>query len=251
MNSARIFIAEAVGTFIVVTFAVGAAAIPALPIGALGIAVASGLGLLLAYALLGGTSGGHFNPAVSAGMAFAKRIDLPAMLIYWGGQLVGAVAAVFGVLAIARGNAAGFDAEIHNFGANAFGHDTGFYSFAAVAVAEVVFSAILVLAYLCLRSNGVTASVGAIPLGAAYAATQLLTHSVDGGAANPAKSIATALLVRGDALSSLWLFVVFPLVGSLVGVLAWVAVDDATLEDTFFDELGLDDARDALQGAVD
>lgn len=251
MNSSRIFAAEAIGTFIVVAAAVGAVALPDTPAGSVGIGLASGLGLLVAYALIGGTSGGHFNPAVSAGMAMAKRIDVPALLVYWSAQIVGAVVAVFGVLAIARGSSVGFDADLTNFGANAYGHDAGFYSFAAVAVAEVLLTAILVLAYLSIRSSGATAIAGAIPLAAAYALTQFLSASVDGGAANPAKSIATALMARGDALSSIWVFILFPLLGSLLGVLAWVAVDDATLEDTFFDELGLDEARDAIQDAVE
>lgn len=249
MSSTRIFTAEAIGTAILVGAMAGAASLSSA--GGLAMALVGGLALLVAYASIAATSGGHFNPAISAGMAMAKRIDVPALFVYWAGQVVGAFLGALGVYAVARGRFGGFDADIGDFAANLSGHDVGMYSFAGVAVAEILATAFLVMVYLLVRSSDATAVVGALPIGAAFALTQILTVAVDGGGTNPAKSIATALFARGEALSSLWIFVVFPLLGSLLGVLAWVAIDEATLEDTFFDELGLDEARDAVTDAVE
>ncbi|MEZ5342593.1 MAG: aquaporin [Acidimicrobiales bacterium] len=104
--------------------------LPATPLGPSWGGCCRRLRAFAAYALIGGISGGHFNPAVSAGLAMAKRIDLGALPVYWGGQFFGAVAAVFGVLAVARGRVGRIRCRLTNFGANAYGHDLGFSSLA-------------------------------------------------------------------------------------------------------------------------
>ena len=76
-----------------------------------------------------------------------------------------------------------------------------------------------------------------IVVGLTLALIHLVTIPVDNTSVNPARSIATALFAGTDALKQLWAFVVFPIVGAFVGVLAWVAVDDAKLEDTMLGEI--------------
>src|SRR5512139_3811600 len=68
-------------------------------IGPLGIAFGFGLGLALAITAFGHISGGHFNPAVSAGLAVAGRFPGRDVVPYWIAQLLGGFMAVL-VMAI-------------------------------------------------------------------------------------------------------------------------------------------------------
>jgi len=86
----------------------------------------------------------------------------------------------------------------------------------------------------------------------------LISIPVDNTSVNPARSIGTALFADTDtdALQQLWVFVLFPLLGAVVGVIIWLVLDDSRLEDTMLAEVpGLDDVRDVLDrvadGAVD
>jgi hypothetical protein len=66
----------------------------------------------------------------------------------------------------------------------------------------------------------------------------LVTIPIDNTSVNPARSFATAIYGGGDALTQLWAFVVFPMVGAVVGVLIHLLVHDDSLEDTMFDSGG-------------
>ena len=71
---------------------------------------------------------------------------------------------------------------------------------------------------------------------------------------NPARSIGTALFAdtSTEALQQLWVFVVFPLVGAVVGVIAWLVLDDTRLEDTMLAQVpGMSEVRDALDKVAD
>lgn len=103
----RKFAAEFVGTFWLVFGGCGsavlAAGFPELGIGFTGVSLAFGLTVLtMAYAV-GGISGGHFNPAVSLGLALANRFSWKELIPYWIAQVVGAVAAAVVLYAIASG----------------------------------------------------------------------------------------------------------------------------------------------------
>src|SRR4051812_7053065 len=103
----RLYIAEGLGTLILVLFGCGAAVLGASNVGQLGIALAFGLAIVaLAYSL-GPISGGHVNPAVSLGAFIAGRIGLKQMLGYWVAQSLGAIAGALLLAIIAGGTASG------------------------------------------------------------------------------------------------------------------------------------------------
>jgi aquaporin Z len=223
--------AEFLGTFWLVFGGCGAAVIAAtfvaskegihLGIGFLGVALAFGLTVMtMAYAV-GHISGGHFNPAVSVGLATAGRFawrDVPAYVIT---QVVAAIAAA-GVLFVIASGKAGFDASASGFASNGYGdRSPDGYSLMAALVVEVVLTAFFV--FLILGATDTRAPRGFAPLaiGLSLTVIHLVSIPVDNTSVNPARSIGPALFAGGGAIAQLWLFILAPLVGALLAGLAY------------------------------
>ena len=104
-QGARIFLAEAIGTFGLIFFGVGAVMQQQATqtVGTTGIAVAHGLAILIGVYAFGHISGGHFNPAVSFGMWLTRRLGFRKMLAYWVAQLLGASLAAWVLCLIYQG----------------------------------------------------------------------------------------------------------------------------------------------------
>jgi aquaporin Z len=231
MNT-RIALAEALGTAVLVIGGVGSAVLAGKAIGALGVALAFGLSLLaMAYAI-GHVSGCHINPAVTIGLVVAGREKLADAPAYIVGQIVGAIAGSAALWAIASGRD-GFDLSPETFGTNQYGHDLGFYALGAVIVSEVVLTALLVIVVLSCTRRAAIAGFAGIPIGLTLTLIHLVSIPVDNTSVNPARSLGPALFARGDALTQLWVFIVFPLVGAALGALAYKALVPEEAEATF------------------
>jgi len=208
--------AETFGTFWLVLGGCGSAVLAGEYIGAAGVALAFGLTVLtMAYAV-GHVSGGHFNPAVTLGLATAKRFDWKDVPQYVGAQLVGAIAAA-GVLYVIASGLDGFSASDSGFATNGYGdHSPAGYSLLAVLVAEVVLTAFFL--YIILGTTDTRAPKGFAPIGIGLALTliHLVSIPVSNTSVNPARSIGPALFAGSDALSQVWLFILAPAVGALV-----------------------------------
>ncbi len=208
--------AEAFGTFWLVLGGCGTAVLAGEVVGVLGIALAFGLTVLtMAYAL-GHVSGGHFNPAVTIGLATGRRFDWADVPGYVGAQVGGGTlgAAVLWVVANGR---EGFSSTDSGFASNGYGdHSPAGYSLLAVVVIEVVLTAFFL--YVILGSTDTRAPKGMAPLAIGLALTliHLVSIPVSNTSVNPARSIAAALFGGGDALVQLWVFLVAPVVGGLV-----------------------------------
>ncbi len=218
--------AELIGTFWLVFGGCGsailAAAYPDLGIGFAGVALAFGLTVLtMAYAV-GGISGGHFNPAVSLGLAIGGRFDWKDLLPYWAAQLLGAILAGACLMVIASGKA-GF--EPGGFASNGFGDlSPGGYSMQAALVIEVILTAGFLIVILGSTSKLVPAGFAPIAIGLALTLIHLISIPVTNTSVNPARSTGVALFAETAALSQLWLFWVAPLVGAAIGGLIWRAL---------------------------
>lgn len=252
-SSSKILAAEAFGTLILMLGGPGSAVLAAPSIGILGVALAFGLALMIAAYSVGQVSGCHVNPAVTLGMALMRKIELRLVPAYVIGQLIGAAAGGAIILAIAKGRDGGFDAMSSNFAANMYGNENGFYSFWAMAATEIVLTGLLVFIVLATTTKKMAVGFGGLTAGMTLALIHLISIPVDNTSVNPARSFGMAIYTigDGDAIKHLWAFIVFPLIGALAGVLAWVAVDDATLEDTLLGDTPLTGARDALAKAGD
>jgi aquaporin Z len=222
-------VAEFLGTFWLVFGGCGsavlAAAFPELGIGFVGVALAFGLTVLtMAYAV-GGISGGHFNPAVSVGLAVAGRFSAGRLIPYIVVQVIGAIAAAAVLYLIASGKA-GFD--LGGFASNGYGeHSPGGYSLLSALLIEVVLTAFFLIIILGSTSSSVPAGFAPIAIGLALTLIHLISIPVTNTSVNPARSTGQALFVGGWALQQLWLFWVAPIVGGVIGGLVWKVLDRA------------------------
>ena len=103
------YLAELVGTFILVLFGCGTAVVAGDKVGILGIAFAFGFGLIAAAYGIGPISGCHINPAVSLGVFVAGRMSIKDMLGYWVGQFAGGILAAWVLSLIVSGVAGGYN----------------------------------------------------------------------------------------------------------------------------------------------
>ncbi|QWT14393.1 aquaporin Z [Sphingobium xenophagum] len=219
----RKFAAEFVGTFWLVFGGCGsavlAAGFPELGIGFTGVSLAFGLTVLtMAYAV-GGISGGHFNPAVSLGLALANRFSWKELIPYWIAQVVGAVAAAVVLYAIASGKT-GWSAG--GFASNGFGDlSPGGYSMQAALLIEIVLTAGFLIVILGATSKSAPSGFAPIAIGLALTLIHLISIPVTNTSVNPARSTGVALFADTAALGQLWLFWVAPLVGAAIGALIW------------------------------
>lgn len=217
--------AEFFGTFWLVFGGVGSAVIAAgfphnLGIGFLGVAFAFGLTVVtMAYAI-GPISGAHLNPAISIGLWAGGRFparDLPAYIV---AQIAGAVAGAAVLYAIASGTS-GFSLSA-GFGANGYGaHSPGGYTLAAVIVAEIVLTAFFLLVIHGATDKRAPAAMAPLAIGVTLTLIHLISIPVDNTSVNPARSLAPAIFVGDWAISQVWVFLVFPVVGGIVGGLIY------------------------------
>jgi len=200
--------------------AVLAAGFPKVGIGLLGVSLAFGLTVLtMAYAI-GHISGCHLNPAVSIGLATAKRFPARELPAYIGAQVLGGIAGA-GVLYVIASGAAGFSLD-GGFAANGYAeHSPGGYSLVAALVAEVVLTFFFLFVILGATDSRAPAGFAPIPIGLALTLIHLIGIPVTNLSVNPARSTGPAVFVGGWALAQLWLFWVAPIVGAVLAGLAY------------------------------
>lgn len=208
----RACVAELVGTFLF--FAIGFMAVQA--IGALQAPVlvivpfAFGFGLLAAIAAFGPVSGGHFNPAVTIAMVLDGRTTVVDAVGYIIAQVVGGAGAALLILAL-------FDQDAVKGVITAPGH--GFTDVQAL-ILETVLTAIFVLIILASSKKAPAMAGLIIPL--TLVAIHFAAVPFSGSSVNPARSIGPALL--GGDLGSLWIYLVGPVVGAVIGWAVWAIV---------------------------
>lgn len=216
----RKLMAEAFGTFWLVFGGCGsaifAAGFPQLGIGFTGVSFAFGLTVLtMAYAV-GPISGGHFNPAVSAGLAMAGRFSWSEFVPYVISQLVGAVAAAVVLYLIVSGKS-GFNG-VGGFASNGFdAQSPGGFSMLSALLAEVVLTAFFLIIILGSTDKRAPAGFAPIAIGLGLTLIHLISIPITNTSVNPARSTSQALFAGGPALAQLWLFWVAPLLGGVIG----------------------------------
>ena len=186
-----------------------------LGIGFLGVALAFGLTVVtMAYAV-GHVSGAHFNPAVTIGVAVARRFEWRDVPAYVGAQVAGGLLAGLALWGIARGRP-GFRAS-GNMAANGYGeHSPGGYGLVAVLVAEVLLTAVFL--YVILGATDSRAPVGFAPIAIGLALTliHLISIPISNTSVNPARSTGVAFFNGDGAPAQLWLFWLAPILGAAI-----------------------------------
>ena len=256
MRHAKILGAEAIGTLILMLGGPGTAVlVPAFEGKLTMVSLGFGFSLLVAAYAVGPISGCHINPAVTLGLAIMRKIEAAKIPAYIIGQAIGAALGGLAILMMAKGAPGGFTATAadgtNNFAANLWGEEFGFYSFGAMALTEILLTGLLVFVVLSTTNRNFAVGQVGLTVGVTLALIHFISIPIDNTSVNPARSFGVAIFAGGDALSQLWAFIVFPLLGSILGVLGWLAVDDAKLEDTMLGESDLlVDVRDKASGVA-
>jgi aquaporin Z len=214
--------AEALGTFWLVFGGCGTAVFAATylssehaGVGWLGVALAFGLTVLTGVYAFGPVSGGHFNPAVSVGLAAAKRFSWRDVPAYIAAQLVGGVLAATALFVIASGRP-GFDAK-KSFAVNGYGtYSPEGYSLAAVIIAETILTAFFLYIIIGATSKRAPAGFAGLAIGLALTLIHLISIPISNTSVNPVRSISVALFSSGAQLSQQWVFILAPTLGALI-----------------------------------
>jgi len=226
-SRSQVFGAELVGTFVLVFGGCGAAVLAGAHIGYLGVSLAFGLSLLVMAYAIGPISGCHVNPAVSIGLALARKLPARMLFIYIIAQIVGAVIAG-GVLLLVATGTPGFNLS-QGFATNGYGaHSPGGYNLLACLIAEIVLTFFLVFTVLGTTHPKFPAGFGGIPIGFVLVLIHLVGIPITNTSVNPARSIGVAVFQGGWALAQLWLFIVAPILGALLaaGIHQWLRARD-------------------------
>ena len=211
------YVAEFIGTFVLVFASCGSAVLAGKEIGLLGVSLAFGLSLLAMVYAIGPISGCHINPAVTIGVLISKKMDSRYAAGYIAAQVLGAILAAGLLLVIVKGGPTVYDPAVAGFAANGYGdHSPGRYNLLSAFLVEVILTFFLV--FTVLGATDIKAPVGfaGIPIGFVLTLIHLVGIPVTNTSVNPARSIGPAIFVGGWALSQLWLFIIAPIVGAAV-----------------------------------
>lgn len=215
--------AEFIGTFWLTLGGCGsavlAAAFPEIGIGLVGVSLAFGLTVVTGAYALGPISGGHFNPAVSVGLAIGGRFSWSELPGYVIAQVLGAIVGGGILYVIATGKAG---AELGGFATNGFGtHSPGGYSMTAALVTEVVMTALFLIVILGATAKRAAPGFAGLAIGLCLTLIHLISIPVTNTSVNPARSTGVAVFGPDIAMQQLWLFWLAPIVGALIGAVIY------------------------------
>jgi aquaporin Z len=215
------YVAELFGTMVLVLIGCGSAVIAGGNIGYLGISFAFGVAVLVMVYTIGPISGCHINPAITISMLVIGKINAKDAAFYVIFQIIGAIIGA-GLLFLIASGLDGYSLTVNGLGQNGFGiHSPGKYSMVSGIIAEVVFTALFLFIILGSTHKNAPAGFAGIAIGLALFLIHIVVIPVTGTSVNPARSIGPALFVGGDALAQLWVFIVAPIVGGIIGALKW------------------------------
>ena len=215
------YLAEMLGTFVLVFIGCGSAVIAGGNVGFLGIAFAFGIAVLAMVYAIGPISGCHINPAITVAMLFAGKISGKDAGGYITFQIIGAIVGT-GVLYLVAQGLPGYDIAINGLGQNGYGSGSpNGYGLSAAFIAEVVLTAVFLFVIFGAIHKDTPVKFAGIAIGLALTMIHIVGIPITGTSVNPARSIGPALFVGGEALSQLWLFIVAPILGGIVGAVLW------------------------------
>lgn len=212
------YLAEFIGTMVLILIGCGSAIFAGGQIGWLGVAFAFGLTLTaLAYSL-GPISGGHFNPAVTLGLALANKFSFKSTIPYIIFQCLGAMLGGFILYHIAIGKA-GFDIQ-QGFALNGYGeHSPQGYSIISCLIAEVLGTGILVYIVLSSTKEWFVTNFTGLIVGLLLVALHLICIPITNASINFARSLGVAVMHGGWAVEQLWLFGTAHIVAVILAVI--------------------------------
>ncbi len=220
--------AEFIGTLFLVFAGCGsaviAAGVPDIGIGLLGVSFTFGLVVMTLAFSLGGISGGHFNPAISVGLAVAGRFSWAQLIPYVVAQVIGAVVGAGLLYLVASGKA---DFQMGGFAANGYGeHSPGNYSMVSGFLIETILMFLFMTVILGSTHKRAAAGFAPIAIGLVLTVGHLVSIPVTNTSLNPARSTGPALFVGDWALAQLWLFWLAPIIGAALAGIVWKVIGE-------------------------
>lgn len=227
------FIAELIGTFGLVLFGCGAAAVAGVDtagglsgLGLLGISMAFGLSVVAFAYAIGGITGCHINPAVTIGMLVKENISFKDALVYWVAQFAGALLGAFVLQQILSGQLSGFTPGEWAYGANGWGEGyQNEYNTTAAFLTETILTFIFLFVIIGATGKWGNGTMAGLAIGVTLILIHLVAIPITGTSVNPARSFGPAILAGGAALNQLWLFIVAPLLGAVIAGGLWKVLD--------------------------
>ena len=201
-----------------------------LGIGLLGVALAFGLTVLTGAFAFGHVSGGHFNPAVTVGLAVARRFGWSDVIPYIVTQIVAASVAGGVLFIIATGSPTTTAAQLRasGFATNGYGlHSPAHYGLGAALLTEIVLSAAFLYVILGATDDRTNKAFAPVAIGLALTLIHLVSIPVTNTSVNPARSLGVAWYVGGPALRQVWLFLVAPVIGAAIAGATYAAITGA------------------------
>lgn len=223
------YIAEFIGTLVLVTFGCGSAVAAntlldsngaSVPLGfsTLLIAFAFGLSIVAMAYSIGNISGCHINPAVSFGMLIAGKMSIKDFIGYVIAQFAGGIAGAGLLVAFFGSN--------ESLGQNGFGEASALgINMGQAFLVEVVLTFVFVIAILGVTSRTQNTAVVGLVIGLTLTLVHILGIPFTGTSVNPARSFGPALISGGLALKQVWVFLLAPLVGAAIAALVYKFLD--------------------------
>ncbi|MBZ3935658.1 MIP family channel protein [Methanimicrococcus blatticola] len=221
MNSIKKYIAEAIGTMVLVLFGCGSAAIAGSVLGTFGIAMAFGLSIVAMAYVIGNISGCHVNPAVSIAMLIDKRLSPKDFVGYVVFQVIGAIVGI-ALLAFIINSADLGGFAVTGLGQNGFDEASAVgLSMIGAIIVEIILTFVFVFTILGVTDNEKTSAIAGIVIGLTLVFVHIMGIPLTGTSVNPARSLAPALLIGGLALQQVWVFIIAPLIGGSLAALVY------------------------------
>ncbi len=226
------YIAELIGTMWLVLGGCGSAVFACTVdngIGYLGVAFAFGLTVIsMAYAI-GHISGCHLNPAVTVGLFAGGRFPSKEVLPYIIFQTVGGIIGA-GIIYLIYTNSAGYE-KLGGFATNGYGAGSPEgYNMVAALVIEIVLTAVFLFVIMGVTSKKSSPGFAGLAIGLTLTLIHLISIPVTNTSVNPARSTAMAVFTGGLPMQQLWLFWVAPIIGGVIGAVAYKFVNSGDPE---------------------
>ena len=220
------YLCEFIGTAVLVLFGCGTAVVTGGltagtgvgTFGVLTIAMAFGLSIVAMAYVIGNISGCHINPAVSLAMLINKKMDVKDFILYVVAQVLGAIAGIGLLYAIGSNSNLGVD----SLGANGFGDASAVgLNMGGAILVEIILTFVFIYTILGVTSDEKKGAVAGIVIGLTLAFVHIIGIPLTGTSVNPARSLAPAIFLGGEALKQVWVFIVAPFVGSAIAAFTY------------------------------
>ena len=210
------YISEFIGTSVLVLFGTGIAVVSGGNLVATSLAF--GLAIVSMAYVIGNISGCHVNPAVSLAMLISKRMEVKDFAYYVIAQILGALLGTAILYLILSNTTIGVSA----LGANGYGSLSATHiSLLGAIVTEIVLTFVFVYTILGVTGDETKGSVAGIVIGLTLTFVHLIGINLTGTSVNPARSLAPAIFLGKTALSQVWVFIVFPLIGASLAAIVY------------------------------